>query len=128
MLTRQEIFDKAVGNILDQGRLAHSDQGCYYLSHDGKTRCAIGWLVDEETARGWTSDDGKESSGLAGVAETLGLERVQAAFEANDVPAFEPDINWLISLQEVHDCATSIDGFRAMAKAFAHQNNLKFNF
>lgn len=53
-MTPQEIFDKAFAGIVAQGKPAFSDEsGCEYMKEDG-SRCAVGVLLDEETAKSWT--------------------------------------------------------------------------
>lgn len=128
MLTKQEIFDKAVGGVINQGRLAQTFDGCYYLSHDGKSRCAIGWLVDEETARGWTDDVCEQSPCLTGLTDTHGEDAVLSALEANGIPRDGHTFNWLLALQNVHDSVSTLEGFEAAAKRFAEASNLQFNF
>jgi hypothetical protein len=53
-MTPQEIFDKAFAGIVAQGKPAFSlESGCEYVKEDG-SRCAVGVLLDEETAKSWT--------------------------------------------------------------------------
>lgn len=45
--TLQEVFDYAVGHIVEQGRLSASWVGCAYRG-EGNTRCPVGWFILDE--------------------------------------------------------------------------------
>ena len=51
-MNRQEALDKAYLGIMDQGRcsIKKSTGFCAYRG-TGKAKCAIGWLIDDKTAK-----------------------------------------------------------------------------
>lgn len=129
MLTRQEIFDKAVAAMLKQGKQSLSKGTCRYTY--GDLRCAIGALVSTEVAERW------ESYNVNGFS--IGLDWCDLTSEQREVveaDLYAAGIDWckekefLISLQAAHDMATGEDfceEFREWAAVVAEQYGLKFD-
>jgi hypothetical protein len=56
-MNRQEIFNKAYLGILAQGQCSTNVAGgCVYRNKDGMA-CAVGQLIDDDTAKLWDSQD-----------------------------------------------------------------------
>ena len=52
-MTPQELFDKAYIGVVKQGVPSRSESGgCFYRGPNG-SKCAVGFLIDDETAEEW---------------------------------------------------------------------------
>lgn len=123
MLTAQEIFDKAVGGIIKQGKasgvhISNGNVSCKYRLDNLK--CAAGMLID----------DGHYSLSLEGCSANGRL--VQKALLESGV-SFK--YNGLVnSLQNAHDLNSRlptgyfVESFKRDAKAVADEFKLEWNF
>jgi hypothetical protein len=103
MLTRQEIFDKAVGGVIAQGALAMDGTACCYRTDDGK-KCAIGQLIDDEFYHRSLEGYGAGSS------------TVMKALLRSGVDALDAMISYL---QDAHDNSRDIADFKRRARKIA---------
>lgn len=88
MRTAQELFTTAVRGVLAQGEPSFvADRGCVYRGPNGK-KCAIGFLLDDETAR-------KGDEMLSSVNDLWQKGRLTAELNAHR--------KMLHQLQEAHD-------------------------
>jgi hypothetical protein len=61
----QEILDTTFYKLVEQGEPARLPSGeCTYYDPDTGNRCAIGFLVDQEVARGWVEDGAEDFNDL----------------------------------------------------------------
>ena len=108
MLTLQQLFDKAVANLLDQGYASwgHKGQaqnGCIYFDDQKNCRCVIGGLLDP----------GIDTTPFEGTAVTVdhpvnsaGWKKnkmLLLALAASGVPTDAPAIRLMNYLQWMHD-------------------------
>jgi hypothetical protein len=114
----QEIFDRSVKGILDQGKLSADNGSCRYRSLEG-LRCAVGQLINEDCY------DSK-IEGLSASSETLKPLLRSSGIDYDDV--------WLlIVLQRLHDTVEiehghlAMDEFKRRAKNLAEILGLKWN-
>ncbi len=111
MMTRQEMFDKAVRGLRSQGfERCYSEEHRMCVYDDGKGRhCAWGW-IDEAT---WAHPDAGDLVTLSdegiGLAPRLGIE----------------DYSWAKRLQVIHD-TSKCDNMEQRLRFFAEQSNLTF--
>ena len=97
-MTSEEIITRAVDGIVAQGALSKNSQGCFYFDPDTGNRCAVGHLVDEETARIWDKVKG-------GYVMDVCLP-----------PELEPHLPLLVKLQEAHDGSVTVEEFVEKAR------------
>tara|TARA_R110002072_G_scaffold151470_1_gene300768 strand:- start:5923 stop:6336 length:414 start_codon:yes stop_codon:yes gene_type:complete len=98
----QEIFDKVLRHLEDQGGRAVDEAGyCMYRAPDGRA-CALGALVDDETAEKWDAY-GSENTGRSPGAHTL----ISAGLTPDWV---RRNASLVGDLQRLHDVATYWDG------------------
>lgn len=119
MLNKQEIFDKCLGHLRNQGKPAIVNGGCAYRGPND-TRCAIGFLIADEYYR---KDLEEANVSSANVQESL-----RASGYDIDSPEDESFLN---SLQcELHDDMYLSDNFledlEPAAKGFADTYNLDY--
>jgi len=87
-MNKQEIFDKVATGLIKQGApCLNTNGGCSYY-HNG-SRCAIGWLVDGETAKSFE--------------ETCPGEGVGRINEEFDIGFISDNLDFLFMLQDAHD-------------------------
>ena len=111
-LDRQAAFDLMVEKLVAQGKLAREGGVCQYLTNEG-TRCAVGWLLDDDTI----------SEGLYGIVGNM--------FRKEGFRMDEDDVAFLRSAQgRLHDYIT-LGNFTAelltQASAFAEDYGLTFD-
>lgn len=117
-MTKQEVFDKAVGGLLTQG--CQSLKGgnkneCMYRGDNG-TKCAVGHLIDDDNYR----------PNVEG--HNIYAKEVQVALLASRVDITDDEIFELLqSLQRIHD-ESSLDLWRERLEEIADYNNLTFGF
>ncbi len=112
MITRQEMFDRAVRGLRSQGferAAVSSGMGtrCVYQTKSGH-RCAWGW-VD----RSLTNESGR--------VDTLHIRKVGLAATLE-----EWDVSWALSLQEAHDVSKSPADMERTLRNFAITYELVF--
>lgn len=99
----QELFDKAVGGLLKQGRPCMSDFGCVY--RDGGDRCVVGFLLNDDInpynfnsvpVSALISDDRQ-------MYDELTKKLLREALEASGIEVNTTSLQFLNALQEVHD-------------------------
>jgi hypothetical protein len=115
-MTRQEIFDKAFLGVIAQGKKSarYNAQGqyigCRYRGPDG-LKCAIGMLVDDETATHWD---------IFGGVHDVAKEFVLAG---DPLPEWmtEENMEFLELIQSAHDDPTGdfVHGFILRMKSVA---------
>lgn len=124
-MTTQEIFDKAVGGIIDQGQLGHQPgkSGCYYTVPWTNLHCAVGMLIKEEFFdEGWNCEGFTYDSHVQdAVQKSIGREYTHGEF------------NLLVALQKKHDLACQphhggFDEFLSEAKQLAKEFSLEWQF
>jgi hypothetical protein len=108
MLTRQEIFDKAVGGVIKQGARSVEDGACVYRTEDGR-KCVVGQLIDD--AHYHPSLEGRRA----------GYPSVIAALKQSGVDGAGA---LLAALQDAHDNARGLNGFKQHARLIAAHYNL----
>lgn len=125
IMTTQEIFDKAVGGIIDQGQLGHPprDHRCYYTVPGTNLHCAVGMLIKEEffDARWNGAGFGYNPWVQEAVQKSIGRDYTSE------------DLNLLIALQNKHDAACrdghgGFNEFLSGAKQLAKDFYLEWRF
>lgn len=116
----QTIFDTAVGGVLKQGCRALNEYDACALRGDGNTKCALGWLIDDDqytesleevsfmgayVARDVENDDLADKTGHVNVPE-----RLEVAVE-DSLGKEMTDSGWqlIMELQAIHDDPDSDD-------------------
>ena len=120
-MTRQEMFDKSVQGMIDQGRLAKTSSGkCAYRKEvDGVIcSCVIGQLIDDETANSW---DSLEVSDVMHISYRYTVDGVNYPFSSKDT-------KFLSIMQLAHDGSQTLNEFLDKAKGVADQFDLDFKF
>lgn len=127
-LSHQEIFDKAVRGVVEQGALsANTDYGrhCRYrLQKNGRTlACGVGHLIADDLYSEKFEGCGVRSVGFFGgeKAEALSLALL---FSGVDVTDAETSV-LLCEIQEAHDEAAGMDDFIERTKRLATRRCLK---
>lgn len=119
MMQLQEIFDKVVRALIEQGEKSDIEGRCQYIMyrHDKVLRCAIGHLVTEEEAKRM---DGSVYEGLIRSSRSL-CEIVGIAYNENQSDTDENSIGidrvrlrFLEDLQLAHDNANGHDFVRSV--------------
>ena len=135
--SRQEIFDQSVGKVLAQGKAAmikkarHQNFVCQYYSPADGSRCAAGWLFDEDTARTLPNCRFSELDQTAGLEWLSGMsvddiDLIGDLQEAHDNSAVEgPDVS---AGPNKTDDKVFIKLFELKAKSIARAFGLKWNF
>lgn len=115
MMTRQEMFDKAVRGMASQGfercsrpsrRGEPGDYVCAYT--DGCSHCAWGW-VDES---------------LEDIDASISTLQIQAIGLAGELDA--ATVKWAQELQECHDNGGTPESMVRRLREFAREHNLTF--
>lgn len=115
----QEIFDKAVGALLKQGKKSKAGGACLYRSSHGC--CAIGHLIPDELY-----DEDMDAGGV-GVNDLLSqYPRLQDILLPCDLSSRFAE-KFLIRLQYVHDMYV-VDEWREGFQKVAAEYQLKWNF
>lgn len=118
-MNTQQALDKAIAGIITQGVLGqlvrenHMSFCSYYDENTGH-KCAVGQLLDDETADNW------QKSGVGRIIETNEFQRKAANLQ-------DVDISFLAALQRAHDGAHSLGDFLVDAKSVAQDFKLEFN-
>jgi hypothetical protein len=114
-MTKQEIFDKVATALIKQGAPCLDTNGlCSYYNHGN--RCAIGWLVDEETAKSFEDTCGGS-----------GVEIINTKF---DIGFISDNLDFLTLLQDAHDEPSEksveewLQDFKSQMEAIAKDFNL----
>ena len=109
----QEIFDKIVSAMVDQGEPSKADGRCFYRLVSGNKilKCAVGQIIsDEQIAR----YDISEGSSVCGFSSPL--------FEEIISDAFTSEIRWLLAeFQSAHDEPVLDD--KTFIEAFIERSN-----
>jgi hypothetical protein len=123
--SRQEMFDRAIGKLLQQGQPAKDEEGsCVYRANDG-SRCAIGWLLSKKAL------DFMEEHDLIAGYDFLALKELHE--EDLPIKGFrfkKGDTEFLQDLQAVHDSFAEDlpepfpDYLRRRARLFAEEYQL----
>lgn len=111
-MTPQEMFDTAVRGVLQQGGSSNEHGLCMYRSRTGR-KCAAGWLLPDDLY-----DENMERTTVSGLRQ---FDKIAGEH-----------INFVISLQRVHDLSTYssfndeefLNFFRERAFKFANQYSL----
>jgi len=93
-LTNQEIFDKALFGIREQGTQASQDTSGRCLYRSGIGSCAIGHCIDDETAKEWDEAEGD-------ITEIS--ERGDGLYHQYVNYFNEDQLGFLLDLQKAHD-------------------------
>lgn len=115
-MNRQELFDKAVQGIRDQGCLSKTEfGGCYYRHPDNPAvRCAVGHLIPDEI---YVPDMDQGSYGSAfDFSFTSRFSQLPASLVAEQ--------DFLLSLQSAHDDSHDVSDFLSKAKTLADRYHL----
>lgn len=116
-MTLQEIFDISVGQIIKQGGLStKANRMCAYRG-DGGMMCAVGALMDDETAE------------AADALDPVNGADIWKVVDAGLLKGFDSEeLELLVELQREHDYASDVDCFVDGAKAIAKRRNLEWRF
>lgn len=115
-MTKQEMFDQAVGGLIKQGRRAHNKYGdCKYRTDDG-LKCAFGMLIPDEIynpkMEGWSVTSWMEDGGSTAYDFTKHFS--------------EQNLDFGEKLQEIHDSRIyTWDEMLDTYKKFAIEQDLK---
>ena len=149
--TRQELFDKAVGGVIKQGRASLSGTiGCSYRG-ESDCACGIGQLLDDDVANFF--DNLEEDTSIGKIIKVLSFDKYESAHELNnnkvnvrvhkiihDNKAIIPDfinlenLEFLVEIQSTHDLISDlpenefIEEFIKGSKHMAENFNLEWNF
>ena len=116
-MTLQEIFDISVGQIIKQGGLSRKANGMCAYRGVGGMMCAVGALMDDETA--------EEADALD---PHIGAD-IGKVVEAGLLKGFDTENLELMSeLQREHDGALDVDFFVDAAKDIAKKHSLEWRF
>lgn len=116
-MTLQEIFDKSVGQIIKQGVLSRKANGMCAYRGDGGMKCAVGALMDDETAEEADALDPEYGADIWSVVE------------AGLLKGFDRDeLTLMYDLQDAHDGAFDISSFKDRAERIAKQHRLEWRF
>lgn len=118
MLTIQEIFDKSIGGLLEQGRPSRTDDGCVYAGPHG-TACAVGILLPREVAQEWDSEGTFGINTIMNSAASRCKKKLQQLVEAG-IPVDWNTLIFLSDLQRVHD-SYNLDDFELSIKYGARE-------
>ena len=117
-MNTQEIFNKAVGGIYEQGEQSLDTYGeCQYRGKNG-TKCAIGMLID----------DAHYALRLEGC--TIRSEKIRSAVEDSiGRELMDKELHLLIDLQNIHDGANYVNegGFKKYLLLAANHTAHKFS-
>lgn len=121
-MTEQEIFDKAVGGVLAQGRKsAESSDQCRYrmLASDGTMlKCAAGMLIPDNEY-----DDSIETI----EAKSLWKPHRAHFFSEETIKLFKDHAELIQALQTVHDCYP-VEEWKEQYKVVADKYQLEWHF
>lgn len=101
--TKQEAFNTSYLGVIGQGGFSRDDDACMYRGPNG-LKCGIGWLIDDETAKGI---EGKGIDRLPDVIAKIGLSD-----------------GFLLQLQFAHDHARDMPDYRRRMADIASEHNL----
>lgn len=116
-MTLQEIFDISVGQIIKQGGLSKKANGMCAYRGDGGMMCAVGALMDDETAE------------AADALDPLYGADVGKVVDAGLLKGFDSEeLNLMVELQDAHDGVFDVSGFVCAAKDIAKKHRLEWRF
>ena len=118
----QEVFDFAVGKVIEQGGPAIGKDGCVYRDHIGQ-KCAFGHLIPDSLYK--HSFENVTSNGI--INSTVKNPQYSPALAAS----LECHVDLIYSLQQAHDNVHADDfvpNFRRRAEAVAQEHGLTFKF
>lgn len=122
----QEIFDFAVGKVIEQGRPAMVNGHCRYRTPEGNV-CAFGALIPNSMYRKRFEDGTAAAILVEGVDKTKYSAELAGSLEAHH--------QLITQLQRAHDDIASymegedfVTNFRHRAEAIAKSYGLTFNF
>jgi hypothetical protein len=121
----QEVFDFAVGKVIEQGDPAISEEGCVYRDHLGQ-KCAFGHLIPDSLYR--HSFENVTSNGI--INSTAKNPQYSPALAAS----LECHASLITDIQRSHDNSAHYEGdnfvtkFRHRAEAVAQEHGLTFKF
>ena len=120
-MTNKEVFNKACEGLASQGWIVSFDQTGGYCAYrgDDNRKCAVGWLVSDDTY-----DDDIE--GL-GVRELSWMHVGQQIFKKNHISSSERSIEFLADLQDLHDNSDN-ETLKERFRAFAKKRGWEFNY
>ena len=116
-MTLQEIFDISAGQIIKQGGLSKKANGTCAYRGDGGMMCAVGALMDDETAEAADALDPVNGSDIWKVSDA-GLLK---GFDSEE-------LELLAELQGEHDGAFGVSSFKYRAERIAKQHRLEWRF
>lgn len=118
--TAQQLFDKAVGALLAQGKKSKEEWGvsCLYHGPDG-AKCAVGHLIPDELFE-------VEFERTAISVILSDRPRLKQAILPCDMGTFD-DEDFLSEMQSVHD-ACPVSNWRREFQRLARKYDLKWNF
>ena len=124
----QEIFDFAVGKVIEQGAPARTEFGCVYRDGHGR-KCAFGHLIPDSLYK--YSFEDVTAGGI------LNKYRRHPQYSPALAASLERHSSLITDTQEAHDDASRIErdggsnfvnNFRHRAEAIARSYGLTFNF
>ena len=123
----QEVFDFAVGKVIEQGAPAINGDGCAYRNHLGQ-KCAFGHLIPDSLYK-----HSFENVTAVGIL-TEGLSKTNLQYSPALAASLECHVSLITSIQRAHDNEAHCDGasfvsnFRHRAEAVAATHGLTFKF
>lgn len=94
----QEMFDRSIGKLIDQGHKAMEEHHCVMQTCIG-SRCAIGWLIPDNMIEDYTHGNLYEIAQKQAFCELWGLEPI-----SKEIGAEEPEhMAFLRTLMYLHD-------------------------
>ena len=121
----QEVFDFAVGKVIEQGAPSVGGDGCMYRDHLGQ-KCAFGHLIPDSLYR--NSFENQTAKGI--LSKRIKTPHYSPALASS----LERHASLITDLQRAHDTyahcddSTFLSKFRHRAKAVAKDHGLTFNF
>lgn len=138
MLTKQEIFDKALNGLRSQNYAKSTKSpnsgSCAYRGHNG-LKCAIGHCVDDDTLAAAMDDgldtwQGASMAGATNIGDLISSSDFTFSMHHELVALFDPaDRSFLTHLQSAHDSmngpeAIRQDQFESAMESIAIRYNL----
>jgi hypothetical protein len=121
----QEVFDFAVGKVIEQGNPAKSEDGCVYRDHLGQ-KCAFGHLIPDSLYK--PSFENVTSNGIINSAAK------NPQYSPALAASLECHASLITGIQRAHGNNSHYDGdnfvtkFRHRAEAVAEEHGLTFKF
>ena len=123
----QEVFDFAVGKVIEQGAPAISEDGCAYRTRNGN-KCAFGHLIPDSLYK-----HSFENVTAVGIL-TEGLSKKNLQYSPALAASLECHVSLITDIQRAHDKNSHRDrvsfvpNFRHRAEAVAKEHGLTFKF